>query len=196
MKKIFQDLKSGETRVEEVLSSQAAKGQLLIRTRKSLVSVGTERMLVDFGKANLIEKAQQQPDKVKQALEKIGTDGLMPTVEAIRSKLDQPMPLGYSNVGVVEDCGGTAFSVGDRVVSNGHHAEVVRVPKNLCALIPAEVDDESAAFTVLGAIALQGIRLAQPTLGEAVVVTGLGLIGLLTVQLSACARLPGAGHRL
>ena len=182
MKKIFQDLKSGETRVEEVLSSQAAKGQLLIRTRKSLVSVGTERMLVDFGKANLIEKAQQQPDKVKQALEKIGTDGLMPTVEAIRSKLGQPMPLGYSNVGVVEDCGGTAFSVGDRVVSNGHHAEVVRVPKNLCALIPAAVDDESAAFTVLGSIALQGIRLAQPTLGEAVVVTGLGLIGLLTVQ--------------
>ena len=150
MKQIFQDLKSGETRVEEVLSSQAAKGQLLISTRKSLVSVGTERMLVDFGKANLIEKALQQPDKVKQALEKIGTDGLMPTVEAIRSKLDQPMPLGYSNVGVVADCGGTAFSVGDRVVSNGHHAEVVRVPKNLCALIPAEVDDESAAFTVLG----------------------------------------------
>ena len=178
MKQIFQNLKSGETRVEEVLSSQAAKGQLLISTRKSLVSVGTERMLVDFGKANLIEKALQQPDKVKQALEKIGTDGLMPTVEAIRSKLDQPVPLGYSNVGVVADSGGTAFSVGDRVVSNGHHAEVVRVPKNLCALIPDAVDDESAAFTVLGSIALQGIRLAQPTLGEVVVVTGLGLIGL------------------
>ena len=183
MKQIFQDLKSGETRVEEVLSSQASAGQLLISARKSLVSVGTERMLVDFGKANLVEKALQQPDKVKQAIEKIGTDGLMPTVEAIRSKLDQPMPLGYSNVGVVVDNGGTSFCVGDRVVSNGYHAEVVRVPNNLCARIPDMVDDESAAFTVLSSIALQGIRLVQPSLGEAVVVTGLGLIGLLAVQL-------------
>ncbi len=111
------------------------------------------------------------------------TDGLAPTLEAIRSKLDQPIPLGYSNVGVVVDNGGTSFAVAQRVVSNGHHAEVVRVPKNLCARIPYAVDDESAAYTVLGAIALQGIRLAQPTLGEVVVVTGLGLIGLLTVQL-------------
>jgi len=183
MKQIFQDLKSGETRVEDVLSSQSARNSLLVTSLKSLVSVGTERMLVDFGKANLIEKALQQPDKVRQALEKIGTDGLMPTVDAIRSKLDQPLPLGYSNVGIVSDNGSTAFAVGDRVVSNGHHAEVVLVPKNLCALIPDNVDDESAAFTVLGAIALQGTRLAQPTLGEVVVVTGLGLVGLLTVQL-------------
>jgi predicted dehydrogenase/threonine dehydrogenase-like Zn-dependent dehydrogenase len=183
MKQIFQDLKSGETRVEEVLCAQGTRDQLLISTVKTLVSVGTERMLVDFGKANLIEKALQQPDKVRQAIDKVRTDGLAPTVEAIRSKLDQPMPLGYSNVGVVVDNGGTSFAVGDRVVSNGHHAEVVRVPKNLCARIPDAVDDESAAFTVLGAIALQGIRLAQPTLGEAVVVTGLGLIGLLAVQL-------------
>jgi predicted dehydrogenase/threonine dehydrogenase-like Zn-dependent dehydrogenase len=183
MKQIFQDLQSGETRVEDVLSSQGARNQLLITSLKSLVSVGTERMLVDFGKANLVEKALQQPGKVKQALEKIGTDGLMPTVEAIRSKLDQPLPLGYSNVGVVSDNGGTSFTIGDRVVSNGHHAEVVRVPKNLCALIPDNVDDENAAFTVLGAIALQGTRLAQPTLGEVMVVTGLGLVGLLTVQL-------------
>jgi predicted dehydrogenase/threonine dehydrogenase-like Zn-dependent dehydrogenase len=183
VKQIFQDLKSGETRIEEVLCAHGTTGQMLIRTATSLVSVGTERMLVDFGKANLVEKALQQPDKVRQAVDKVRTDGLAPTVEAIRSKLDQPMPLGYSNVGVVVDNGGTSFAVGDRVVSNGHHAEVVRVPKNLCARIPDAVDDESAAFTVLGSIALQGIRLAQPTLGEAVVVTGLGLIGLLTVQL-------------
>ena len=183
MKQIFQDLSSGETLVEDVLSPQTARDCVLVNGVKSLVSVGTERMLVDFGKANLVEKALQQPDKVKQALEKIGTDGLMPTVEAIRSKLDQPLPLGYSNVGVVADNGGTSFNIGDRVVSNGHHAEVVRVPKNLCALIPDNVDDESAAFTVLGAIALQGTRMSQPTLGEAFVVTGLGLVGLLTVQL-------------
>ncbi|MEP5568701.1 MAG: bi-domain-containing oxidoreductase [Halioglobus sp.] len=183
MKQIFQDLQSGETRVEPVLSPRESRGQLLISTQKSLVSVGTERMLVDFGKANMVEKALQQPDKVKQALEKVATDGLVPTVEAIRSKLDEPMPLGYSNVGVISDSGAPGFVAGDRVVSNGHHAEVVRVPVNLCARIPDAVDDESAAFTVLGAIALQGIRLAAPTLGEAVVVTGLGLIGLLTVQL-------------
>lgn len=183
MKQIFQGLKSGVTSVEEVLCSKEQPGQLRISTKQSLVSVGTERMLVDFGKANLIQKALQQPDKVKQALQKIRTDGLAPTVEAIRAKLDQPMPLGYSNVGVVVDNGGTSFALGDRVVSNGPHAEMVRVPHNLCARIPAGVDDDSAAFTVLASIALQGIRLVQPTLGESVVVTGLGLIGLLTVQL-------------
>ena len=118
MKQIFQDLKSGETRVEDVLSSHGARNQLLVTSLKSLVSVGTERMLVDFGKANLVEKALQQPDKVKQALEKIGTDGLKPTVAAIRSKLDQPLPLGYSNVGVVSDTGGTSFTIGVQLASS------------------------------------------------------------------------------
>lgn len=140
-------------------------------------------MLIDFGKANFIDKARQQPDKVKMVLGKIKTDGLMPTVDAVRSKLDQPLPLGYCNVGTVLDGGSTNFEVGARVVSNGNHAEVVRVPKNLCAKVPDNVDDESAAFTVLGAIGLQGVRLINPTLGECVVVTGLGLIGLITVQL-------------
>jgi predicted dehydrogenase/threonine dehydrogenase-like Zn-dependent dehydrogenase len=183
MKQLLQNISNGDTLLSDVPCPKSEKRALLIRSRRSLVSVGTERMLVEFGKGNLIEKALQQPDKVRQAVDKVRTDGLAPTVEAIRSKLDQPMPLGYSNVGVITDNGDTSFSIGDRVVSNGHHAEVVRVPQNLCAPIPDEVDDESAAFTVLGAIALQGIRLAQPTLGESVVVTGLGLIGLLTVQL-------------
>ncbi|MCW9015770.1 MAG: bi-domain-containing oxidoreductase, partial [Kangiellaceae bacterium] len=120
---------------------------------------------------------------VKMVLDKVKTDGLMPTIEAVRSKLDQPLPLGYCNVGIVQENGGTAFKVGTRVVSNGHHAEIVRVPKNLCAEIPDNVSDESAAFTVLSAIAMQGIRIASPTIGEVVVVTGLGLIGLITVQL-------------
>nr|WP_246853938.1 bi-domain-containing oxidoreductase [Vibrio crassostreae] len=140
-------------------------------------------MLIDFGKANFIDKARQQPDKVKMVLGKIKTDGLMPTVDAVRSKLDQPLPLGYCNVGTVLDSGDTGFDIGTRIVSNGNHAEVVRVPKNLCAKVPDNVDDESAAFTVLGAIGLQGVRLINPTLGECVVVTGLGLIGLITVQL-------------
>ena len=142
-------------------------------------------MMVDFGKANPIDKARQQPDKVRMVLEKIKTDGLMPTLDAVRNKLDQPLPLGYCNVGAVLEVGkGVAgFEIGDRVASNGKHAEAVSVPVNLCARIPDAVSDDEAAFTVLGAIALQGIRLVQPTLGEAVVVTGLGLIGQLTVQL-------------
>jgi predicted dehydrogenase/threonine dehydrogenase-like Zn-dependent dehydrogenase len=142
-------------------------------------------MLVDFGKANLLAKARQQPDRVKMVLDKVRTDGLVPTLEAVRNKLDQPLPLGYCNVGVVAEVGAevTGFAVGDRVVSNGKHAEVVCVPMNLCAKIPDAVSDEQAVFAVVGAIALQGIRLAQPTLGETVVVTGLGLIGLMTVQL-------------
>ena len=185
MKQVLQDLKTGETRLLDVPTPLVSAGSFLMRTSSSLVSVGTERMLLEFGKANLIDKARQQPDKVKQVIEKARTDGIGPTVRAVRSKLDQPLPLGYSNVGVVKEVGKgvDGFGPGDRVVSNGHHAEVVCVPTNLCARIPDKVDDVSASFTVLGAIALQGIRLVQPTLGENVVVTGLGLIGLMTVQL-------------
>jgi predicted dehydrogenase/threonine dehydrogenase-like Zn-dependent dehydrogenase len=183
MKQILQNLSNGETRLENVPCPTGSKGSLLISTQITLVSAGTERMLIDFGKANLLAKARQQPDKVKMVLGKIKTDGLLPTIEAVRSKLDQPISLGYCNAGVVLESGAEGFSIGDRVVSNGNHAEVVRVPKNLCVKIPNTVDDESAAFTVLAAIGLQGIRLIEPTLGETVIVTGLGLIGLMTVQM-------------
>jgi predicted dehydrogenase/threonine dehydrogenase-like Zn-dependent dehydrogenase len=142
-------------------------------------------MLVDFGRAGWLMKARQQPEKVRQAWDKVRTDGLMPTLEAVRSKLDEPLPLGYCNVGTVLEVssGVTGFAVGDRVLSNGPHAEVVAVPMNLCARLPEGVSDDGAVFGVLGAIALQGLRLAAPTLGECFAVTGLGLIGLLTVQL-------------
>lgn len=185
MKQILQSLKTGATEVAEVPCPAIKRGQLLIRSSQTMVSAGTERMLVEFGRAGWIEKALQQPDKVRMVLDKIKTDGLMPTIETVFNKLDQPLPLGYCNVGVVMEMGGgaTGFAAGDRIASNGKHAEVVSVPTNLCALIPDGVSDEEAAFTVIGAIALQGIRLVQPTLGEAVVVTGLGLIGLVTVQL-------------
>ena len=168
MKQILQSLKTGETEIAEVPVPHVSQGQLLISTLQTLVSAGTERMLVEFGKAGWIDKARQQPDKVRMVLDKIKTDGLMPTVEAVFNKLDQPLPLGYCNVGRVAKVGTgkTAFEVGDRVISNGKHAEVVSVPFNLCAKVPDSVSDEEAAFTVLGAIALQGIRLVQPTLGE------------------------------
>ncbi len=185
MKQILQSLKTGVTKTAEVPCPAIQRGQILIRSSVTLVSAGTERMLVEFGKAGWIDKARQQPDKVRMVLDKIKTDGLMPTVEAVFNKLDQPLPLGYCNVGAVLDIGSgvTGFAIGERVVSNGKHAEAVCVPVNLCAKVPESVADEDAAFTVLGAIALQGIRLVNPTLGETVVVTGLGLIGLMTVQL-------------
>jgi predicted dehydrogenase/threonine dehydrogenase-like Zn-dependent dehydrogenase len=185
VKQILQSLKNGNTEVAEVPCPAVKRGHLLIRSSRTLVSVGTERMLVDFGKAGWIEKARQQPDKVRMVLVKIKTDGLMPTIESVLNKLDQPLPLGYCNVGRVLEAGSglLGYAPGDRIVSNGKHAEAVCVPVNLTARVPDNVSDDEAAFTVLGAIALQGIRLVQPTLGETVVVTGLGLIGLVTVQL-------------
>jgi predicted dehydrogenase len=185
VKQILQSLKNGSTEVAEVPCPAVKRGHLLVRTSRTLVSAGTERMLVEFGKAGWIEKARQQPDKVRMVVNKIKTDGLMPTLEAVLNKLDQPLPLGYCNVGRVMEVGGglIGHAPGDRVVSNGKHAEAVCVPINLTARVPDNVSDDEAAFTVLGAIALQGIRLVQPSLGETVVVTGLGLIGLVTVQL-------------
>ena len=183
MKQILQNLSNGKTSLADVPCPKNIKFNILIATTKTVVSSGTERMLIDFGKANLLSKAKQQPDKVKMVLNTVITDGLMTTVDAVQSKLDQPLPLGYCNAGVILESDVDKFKPGDRVVSNGNHAEVVRVPKNLCVKIPDDVDDESAAFTVLGAIGLQGIRLIQPTIGECFVVTGLGLIGLLCVQM-------------
>ena len=185
MKQILQDMAKGGSTIVEAPAPQATKNNVVINTTTTLISAGTERMLVDFGKANLIDKARAQPDKVKMVLEKVQTDGLMTTVDAVKSKLAQPLPLGYCNVGVVESAGKgvESFKVGDRVVSNGPHADVVRVAKNLVAKIPHNVSDEEAAFTVVASIGLQGIRLANPTMGECFVVTGVGLIGLLTVQM-------------
>lgn len=185
MKQIIQDLKNGQTILEDVPVPQVKAGYLLIKTTRSLVSLGTERMLVEFGKANLIDKARQQPDKVKQVLDKISTDGLQPTLDAVFNKLGQPLPLGYSNVGrvVAVGQGVTEFQIGDRVASNGNHAEYVCVPQNLVVRIPDNVGDDEAAFTVIGSIALQGIRNLNPQLGETIVVVGLGLIGLIAAQL-------------
>lgn len=185
MKQLLQSLGDGATTVVDVPAPAAPRGGLLIRSAATLVSAGTERMLVEFGRGNLLSKVRQQPEKVRQVLAKIRSDGLAATVEAVRSKLEQPVALGYCNVGRVVEVGAgvSGFAVGDRVVSNGKHAELVAVPHTLCARIPDGVADDSAVFTVLAAIALQGVRLAAPTLGESIVVTGLGLIGLITVQI-------------
>lgn len=185
MRQILQNMKNGKTELMEIPCPTAKLGHLLIKTAFSVISAGTERMLVEFGKANYLSKAKQQPDKVKQVLDKIKTDGILSTLNSVQAKLDQPLPLGYSNAGTVIEIGKGVdnFGIGDRVISNGSHAEVVCVPKNLCAKIPEGVSDEEAAFTVLASIALQGVRLAKPTLGENFVVTGLGLIGQIVVQI-------------
>lgn len=185
MKQILQNLKSGELMLEDVPVPQVRSGHLLIETRCSLISAGTERMIVDFGRAGLIEKALQKPDKVRQVIDKVKTDGFAATLDAVNARLDQPIALGYSNVGRVVAVGEgvSGYSVGDRVVSNGKHAEAVLSPVHLCAKIPDSVRDEDAAFTVLSSIALQGVRLVNPTLGEYVCVMGLGLIGLIAVQI-------------
>lgn len=185
MKQIIQDLKKGDTLLEEVPVPQIKSGHVLIKTTRSLVSLGTERMLVEFGKANFIQKAKQQPDKVKMVLDKVKTDGLKPTMNSVFNKLNQPLPLGYCNVGEVVEVGKdvTEFKVGDRVASNGNHSEYVNVPNNLVAKIPDNISDDEATFTIIGAIGLQGIRLLRPTFGETIVVVGLGLIGLVTAEL-------------
>jgi len=178
-------MSSGETSVVTCPKPILTSNSISIFSRVSLISAGTERMLVGFGRSSYIDKARKQPEKVKMVLDKIGTDGLSTTLSAVKSKLNEPMPLGYSNVGIIESISKdvNGFKVGDRVVSNGPHADMVVVKKNLCARIPDEVDDDSAAFTVVASIGLQGVRLAEPTLGESFVVIGAGLIGLITIQL-------------
>ena len=185
MKQVIQNMKDGKTSTIQIPYPSISSNQIIIKTKASLISSGTEKMLVDFGKSSYIGKAKQQPEKVKMVLEKLKTDGLSSTYESVKSKLNQPLPLGYSNVGEVLEVGSDVedFKAGDIVISNGPHAEICKVSKNLCAKVPAGVDIDSAAFVVLASIALQGIRLAIPTIGEKFVVMGAGLIGLLTVQI-------------
>ena len=185
MKQILQSFKTGQTELADVPAPMVSKGKILIRTTHSLVSLGTERMLVEFGKSSLVSKALQQPERVKMVLDKIKSDGLFPTIETVFNKLEQPLPLGYCNAGVIEEIGEgvSGFAMGDRVASNGQHAGYVCVPQNLAVKVPDNVSQEEATFTVIGSIGLQGMRLCSPSFGETIVVTGLGLIGLITAQL-------------
>ncbi|HRK22089.1 MAG TPA: bi-domain-containing oxidoreductase, partial [Fimbriimonadaceae bacterium] len=185
MKQILQSLANGKTRLDDLPCPVVRPGHVLIRTQASVISAGTERMLLEFGKSGWIARAKKHPDKVRQVIDKIKTDGLGPTLAAVRTKLDREIPLGYSNAGIVLEIGEgvSEFSVGQRVTSNGHHAEVVCVPRNMVVATPQSVSDEHAAFASLGAISLQGIRLAKPELGETFAVFGLGLLGQIAVQL-------------
>jgi len=185
MRQLFQNLGNGSLQITDVPCPAPGPGRLIVRAEVSLISAGTERMLLDFGRGSWLQKIKSQPDKVKQVRQKIKSDGLIPTLQAVRRKLAVPIPLGYSHVGRVLSVGSgvEGYEIGDLVLSNGSHSEIVSVPVNLCAKVPAGVSPDAACFGVVGAIALQGIRLAAPTLGERVAVIGLGLIGQLSVQL-------------
>ncbi len=166
MLQLLQSLSDGTTELVDAPLPAATGATLVVRSNVTVVSPGTERMLVDFGRASLLEKARRQPDKVRQVLEKMRSDGIGPTLEAVRAKLDAPIPLGYCQAGVVTDVGSSVqgFGRGDRVVTNGSHAEYVRVPATLAAHVPEGVSFEAAAFTPVAAIGLQGLRLAAPTI--------------------------------
>jgi len=193
MKQVLQNMKTGETRVEEVPVPQVGQGTALIKTSASLVSAGTERMLVEFARQSLAGKAKSRPDLVRQVLNKAQREGLLTTIDAAMNKLDQPMALGYASAGTIIEVGQDLerFKVGDRVAcgGGGHavHAEFAAIPKNLMVPIPESVDFEAAAFTTIGAIAMQGFRLAEVGVGSRVAVIGLGLLGLLTTGIANAA---------
>lgn len=185
MKQVIQNIRNGKLKVAQVPDPIAKSGHVLIANACSVISAGTEKMLVDLAKKSLLGKARERPDQVRRVLEKWRNEGFFNTLAQVREKLDEPMTMGYSSAGVVLACGAGVqeFKPGDRVASNGPHAGVVCVPRRLCAHIPQNVSFEHAAFTVLGAIALQGVRLAKLELGDSAFVIGLGLIGQLTVAL-------------
>jgi len=196
MKQLLQNIATGAAAVVDIPSPEPRRGEVLVRVGASLVSFGTERMVVQFAKKNLVQKALARPDLVRQVVDKARREGILSVLDAVRTRLDSDMALGYSNAGTVVAVGAeiTEFKVGDRVACAGgsaSHAELVRVPRNLvCAMPsapPGQISFEEAAFTTIGAIALHGLRLASVQLGETVAVIGLGLVGLLAVQLARAA---------
>ncbi|MFW5714339.1 MAG: bi-domain-containing oxidoreductase [Brevefilum sp.] len=193
MKQLLQNMKTGETHVAEVPVPKTSQGTALVRTAASLVSAGTERMLVEFARQGLVGKAKSRPDLVREVLNKARREGLLATYDAAMNKLDQPLTLGYSSAGTIVQAasGLRGFHVGDRVAcgGGGHavHAEFAAVPRNLMAPIPDSVDFDQAAFTTVGAVALQGFRLSEAQIGSRIAVIGLGLLGLLTVGIAAAA---------
>ncbi len=193
MKQLLQDMKTGKTQVVDVPVPQVGEKAALVRTAASLVSAGTERMLVEFAKQGLLGKAQSRPDLVQQVLNKAKREGLLSTLDAAKNKLDQPLTLGYSSAGTIVETGSnlSGFRAGDRVACGGGgyavHAEFANIPQNLLVCIPDSVNFEQAAFATIGAVAMQGFRLADVQVGANVAVIGLGLLGLLATGIASAA---------
>src|SRR6266545_4098759 len=193
MKQLLQNTRNGKSTIEDVPIPTPREGQALVKTAASVVSAGTERMVVEFAEKSLVGKARSRPDLVKQVIDKGRREGLVNTAQAAFNRLDQPMALGYSSAGTIIALGKnmSGFKVGQRVACAGGgyatHAEYNVVPRNLLTPLPRNVDFESAAFTTLGAIALHGFRLAEPQIGENIAIIGLGLLGLLAAQIATAA---------
>src|SRR5215207_4354454 len=193
MKQLLQNVKTGKSTVEDVPVPTPREGQALVKIEASIVSAGTERMVVEFTEKSLVGKARSRPDLVKQVIDKARREGLVNTAQAAFNRLDQPMALGYSSAGTIIALGRDmqGFKVGQRVACAGGgyavHAEYNVVPRNLLTPLPKNVDFESAAFTTLGAIALHGFRLAELQIGENIAVIGMGLLGLLAAQIATAA---------
>src|SRR5512137_857207 len=193
MRQLLQNMKTGKTNIEEIPVPTPRGGQALVRVAASLVSAGTERMLVEFAEKTLVGKARSRPDLVRQVLDKMRREGVLVSLGAAFNRLDQPMALGYSSAGTIVALseGMDGFKVGQRVACAGGnyavHAEYNVIPRALLTPLPDSVDFESAAFTTLGAIALHGFRLAEPQIGECVAIIGMGLLGLLAGQIALAA---------
>src|SRR5215472_8389159 len=185
MLQVVQNVRTGATTVEELPVPVAPPGGVVVAIAASLISAGTERYVVELARKNLLAKARERPDQVRRVLQKLRQEGVLAVATQVRAKLEEPMPLGYSAAGVVLECGRgvSELKPGQRVAVAAPHAEAVAVGRNLCAAIPDGVSFEQAAYTSVGAIALEGVRLAKVTLGERVLVVGLGLVGQLTVGL-------------
>lgn len=185
MKQVLHNYETGRAEVFDLPVPEVKPGCLLIRSRLTLISSGTERSVIQASQKSLLQSVIEQPEKIRKALDRVESDGLLPTIDAVRQRSKQVMSIGYCNVGevIAVGAGVEGYKVGDRVVSNGSHAEIVCVPVHLCAVVPQVVSDEDAVFTILGSIGLQGVRLLEPTLGESFAVIGLGSIGLLAVQI-------------
>lgn len=185
MLQVVQNIRNGATTTTELPTPMAGPDELLVASAASLVSAGTERYVVELAKKSLLAKARERPDHVKRVLQKLRQEGVLQVAAQVRAKLEEPMPLGYSAAGVVLECGRHVqeFKPGDRVAMAAPHAEAVAIGRNLCAKIPDGVSFEQAAYTSVGAIALEGVRLGRVSLGDRVLVIGLGLIGQITVAL-------------
>lgn len=183
MKYLQQNLGNGKISLENSTVPELKSGQLLIKTSKSLISTGTERMLLEFGKSNIFSKIKNNQDKINLLFDKIKTSGFFSTMEIVQDKLFKPIQIGYSNVGIVQKSLSEKFKIGDRVVSNGFHSEYINVNENLCCKIPNEVKDENAVFSILGSIALNGIRKIKPQINENIVIYGFGLIGIIATKI-------------
>lgn len=193
MKQLLQNIKDGKAEIVDVPVPAIKPGHILVRNHASVVSSGTERMVVEFAEKNLLMKAKSRPDLVKQVIDKAQREGIVPTIQSALNRLDTPMALGYSSAGEVIVVGEGIENIkpGDRVACAGGgfacHAEYVLIPKNLFAIIPENVSYDEAAFSTLGAISLHGFRIAAPQIGERVAIVGLGLLGLLMIDICLAA---------